>query len=589
MVRMRPAVVSIAVALGLTFVPAAGAVTAGYDLFVTDPDTTSFDFSGSPVPADFFSPGSEPFTGAVGFCGEPIGSFQGTDTGDADTIVQRPNAANLPAPGSVDTVPIELVQLNLVSCQPIQVQVGTATESWDVEVDLSQVRSSQGQMTIQKTSEGGGTFSSELQVFPLFTFTRVQDGTQRTLDVGAQQLSDQAIQTLTLRAQDVPWSTGECPLSTPELSQGFCPGYTPDEGKQLTVEQALLAQHGIYPAQPRQNHYKCYTVRRQGSSGRAVRLVSQLGTVQAKLARPAWVCNPVKKNAERIENALAHLACYDLTGVQETPADTKQFVVRNQFGSAELTAGAPKRFCLPARKQVVRKKGEPPLGSGTAALAALGDHLACYATSGSAVGKTVRLTDQFHVERVRVGKPRYLCAPAEKNGERIQHPLQHLVCYAITNLGGRPLSPLDVRVRHQFGIVRLGILAADTLCVPTQKARKGGGGGEPPGITVTCDPQSVSIPAAGGTASTTCRLTSTGDLSGPVTVTCACPPGVWCTPSPGQVTLTADSFFDVFFEIQVPAATQPGTGTITVRATSGEVSGSASVPVELTGSSQPLY
>ncbi|MBI2433232.1 MAG: hypothetical protein HYV26_10205 [Candidatus Hydrogenedentes bacterium] len=98
-------------------------VPAGYDMFKTDTNT-SWDFSSAPIPADFFDPGSQPFDGVIPLQGVPLETTPlcpGTGLGDADTIVQRMEAADLSGLASFDTVPIEIVALHLVSVAPITV------------------------------------------------------------------------------------------------------------------------------------------------------------------------------------------------------------------------------------------------------------------------------------------------------------------------------------------------------------------------------------------------------------------------------------------------------------------------------------
>jgi hypothetical protein len=65
-----------------------------------------------------------------------------------------------------------LVALSLKSTDPIAVQVGTISELWDVEVEVSPSRPSTGEMLIAKYDENGGEFYSEFVVYPLFRFTR---------------------------------------------------------------------------------------------------------------------------------------------------------------------------------------------------------------------------------------------------------------------------------------------------------------------------------------------------------------------------------------------------------------------------------
>ena len=84
--------------------------------------------------------------------------------------------------GPPETIPIELVALSLVSCNPITVSEPSGPTPWTVDVSLSPTLQSTGQMTVTKTHANGGTFQSQLQVYPLFTFTRISDNTHRILD-----------------------------------------------------------------------------------------------------------------------------------------------------------------------------------------------------------------------------------------------------------------------------------------------------------------------------------------------------------------------------------------------------------------------
>jgi hypothetical protein len=139
-----------------------------------------------PIPADFFAPGSEPFTGIINFQGLPLG-LPGMD--EVDTVVRRSadpfSRSDLPGPTEV-TVEIELVQLSLVSCSPITVNhSGGSTTQWNVKAELSACPPPAGTLTARKTHCNGGTFTSVLNVQPTLTFTRVDDpGDVKVLDTG---------------------------------------------------------------------------------------------------------------------------------------------------------------------------------------------------------------------------------------------------------------------------------------------------------------------------------------------------------------------------------------------------------------------
>lgn len=151
--------------------PAAMGV-GGVDCYDVTCSGSQRDFNSAPIPADFFGPGSDPFDGVI--------MLQGGHPADIDTRIRRMDDLVLPGPGSVDTVPIEIVQLSLVSCQPIIVTYGRQNpQQWDVSV---QSTSSTGSMTVTKTHANGGTFTATLSVQAVFTFTEVGNpGNVKTL------------------------------------------------------------------------------------------------------------------------------------------------------------------------------------------------------------------------------------------------------------------------------------------------------------------------------------------------------------------------------------------------------------------------
>jgi hypothetical protein len=433
------------------FAPAtAGAdpISPGFDLFETDPGSTYLQFQSpdTAVPPSFFGPGSDPFAGQVHFGGDPLLTFQGQSIGDTDTVVQRLNAAD-PASLSGATVPIEMVQLSLQSIEPITVTYngGQSSELWDVHASLSPTSKSNGAIFIEPL----GTFGSQLQVIPLLTFTRLSDGNQ--LEDGA------------------PWRAGCVPpaLAVPGVNDGFCPGLTTGGEKQLTVEQAALAAHGVYPAQPALEHFECYTTKRQRFRRLRVGLRDQFGARKARVTARAELCNPAQKRIEPFINTRAHLQCYRTSG----PALKKPVAVRNQFGSQRLLVGKPRRLCLPSQKRLVRRRGKSRFKPIQIPI----DHFQCYSVSKLTPLRAVqspgrfRLSDQFGRRAAGLGRPFQLCAPAEKTLRRkvtpLQHPVRHLVCYRI-----KPKAvSRRVQIRNQFETRILRTRKSVALCVPSNK------------------------------------------------------------------------------------------------------------------------
>lgn len=162
-------------------------IDAGCNLFSTPAGGGTYrDFSVDPIPADFFAPGSMPFTGIIVYKGEPLGTTPPGALGPTDTIIRRNAPMNFPGCGGTDTIPIEIVALSLVSCAPITVTYPTApSELWDVRVTLSDRPQPVGSMTAAKTHCNGGTWNSVLPVQAKFTFTRVAPPFDiRILDTG---------------------------------------------------------------------------------------------------------------------------------------------------------------------------------------------------------------------------------------------------------------------------------------------------------------------------------------------------------------------------------------------------------------------
>jgi len=148
-------------------------IQAGNDEFETPANGESFhDFGGAPIKENFFGPGSLPFNQLVALEGVPLSAGS-----DIDTIIWRQQTVSGPG-GSTQ---LTMTGLSLKSTNPITVNyAGGGTESWNVQVGLSQFKSSTGTMTINAS-----TMDSTLKVWPRFTFTRIPDGLTKVLDTGS--------------------------------------------------------------------------------------------------------------------------------------------------------------------------------------------------------------------------------------------------------------------------------------------------------------------------------------------------------------------------------------------------------------------
>jgi hypothetical protein len=207
-------------------------IAAGYDFFETIPGETNFQFpNGLPIPADFFHKGSAPFMGTIRFEGVPIREFTDArtgkkyETGTTDTVMhRRQDVAMKSIPGS-GTTEVELVQLSLRSCSPIEVPSGRYRDRWDVRLSVSRSKPSVGTMTINQTSEHGGHFATKFVVVPHFRFERLADGAERHLDMGALKIpadrQEYVARLTTQETMEVPWQDSSPEDERAVLSSGF--------------------------------------------------------------------------------------------------------------------------------------------------------------------------------------------------------------------------------------------------------------------------------------------------------------------------------------------------------------------------------
>jgi hypothetical protein len=198
---------------------------------------TYLDFAQSPLPADFFGPGSDPFDGVIYFQGEPIDPGS---SGEASTIVERQAPAHLPDPlGSFDTIPIQMIELQLRSIEPITVTFwgGIETYFYEVFVTLDPMYDSTGEMTIfHQTEEGGVYDDAYIDIFASVDFVPL--GPMFPISWFPQLLMENI----------VPHAWRHDPLYSP-LYPGQGPNFFPLERMALTLYEfsGIYGEHGSIP------------------------------------------------------------------------------------------------------------------------------------------------------------------------------------------------------------------------------------------------------------------------------------------------------------------------------------------------------
>lgn len=104
----------------------------------------------------------------------------------------------------------------------------------------------------------------------------------------------------------------------------------------------------------RLDHYLCYPV--SGPSvQQAVTLTDQFQSRDVIVEKPALFCNPVEKTIEgrrsRIQNAAAHLVCYNIRLPQSTTS--RDVLIQNQFETDTFTLTTTQLLCAPSTKTEV--------------------------------------------------------------------------------------------------------------------------------------------------------------------------------------------------------------------------------------------
>jgi len=229
-------------------------------------------------------------------------------------------------------------------------------------------------------------------------------------------------------------------------------------------------------ASPVLDHFTCYKANAtKGSTKFAARtgdtVIDAFGSSEIAVARPRSLCAPTDKNGEdpTAPSHAEHLEAYQLKTAAPPNLPTAQVVI-DQFNPAGLSLD-PKRL---SHLLVPTAKSHGATPPPPAALVI--DHFTCYVVriphgAPRFEPVTATIVDQFAQPMlVAVKKPRFLCLPANKNGEDPLAPTHAtgLMCYQLKQLSAPAftrVSPLFVS--NQFGPETLDAVKPTELCVPT--------------------------------------------------------------------------------------------------------------------------
>jgi hypothetical protein len=211
------------------------------------------------------------------------------------------------------------------------------------------------------------------------------------------------------------------------------------------------------------NHFQCYEIKPFAFARRTATVTDRYGTSPVNIRIPNRLCAPSDK---RGEDPTAPLDPEHLTAFPSLSSPVRQpgQVVENQFGRLRLDIVRRTLLMVPSAKSLV---SQPP------ALANPGNHFQCYLvrrSSGEPRFQTIRgvsAVDQFGSHAMDILRPKYLCVPADKNGEDPTAPssAENLLCYKVKHrvrFGDR-----EPFITNQFLSSREEIIRRMEFCVPT--------------------------------------------------------------------------------------------------------------------------
>jgi hypothetical protein len=183
---------------------------------------------------------------------------------------------------------------------------------------------------------------------------------------------------------------------------------------QISLDEPILmcvpSQKQVLGPEPVE-HFALYLA--VGPDGPVVSIDDQFGSQVTDLGVVDHFMVPLDKNLEGVADPFSHLTCNQIVDGDPAPS---QVIVDNQFGQQTLDLGSPREFCVPTEKLI---------SPGPVSI----DHFKCYDASGPSLDIPIDWADQFQGIGVTVRQPILLCNPADKNGEGISNPDDHLVCY----------------------------------------------------------------------------------------------------------------------------------------------------------------
>jgi hypothetical protein len=221
--------------------------------------------------------------------------------------------------------------------------------------------------------------------------------------------------------------------------------------------------------------FLCYDVAASKGTPRfspvpGVHLVDWLEDARFTVTEPRALCNPADLEGEGVHDPVTHLDRYQIVPVFKRAPRAKAagVSVETALGVVQLDVVRGDKLLVPAAKSLATP---PPALEGAHV-----DHFKCYdvvPSRGAAKfpqGLHLTLADQFtRAPKVfAVAGPKHLCAAADEDGGGVEDACAALLCYGVKAGAGEPRfsRTKGVRVRDDFGLRQVDVVAEDEACLP---------------------------------------------------------------------------------------------------------------------------
>jgi hypothetical protein len=236
-----------------------------------------------------------------------------------------------------------------------------------------------------------------------------------------------------------------------------------------TTSTSVTTSTSTSTTAPPLRHFQCSEVKPFTFVSPGTRTIEdQFGRLTLSVVKPIALCAPADKRGEdpTAPDDPEHLLTYKVRSSTAFVPTTNLEVV-NQFGTVHVDVRKPDALMVPAAKST----GAPPPPLVEPGVS----HFMCYKarrtrrTPKFVPIPNVAVEDQFGTFSVNLLKPRWLCAPADKNGEDpgVVARAEHLLCYKARH--STPLGKQFVGVTDQFGPLSIELTRRLDLCVPSLK------------------------------------------------------------------------------------------------------------------------